>query len=411
MNERGKGARVCINEVLTDDELRVIFSKLDTEEARDGFSLVCKRWLLIQSSERRRIRARAGSAMLQRMADRFSGIVAMDLSQSASRSFFPGLSDSDLAVVAVRFWRLVSLNLGNCKGISDAGMEALGRDLSSLQSLDVTGCRKLTDNGLKAVAGGCPKLKTLNVSGCKLLTDELLHSLAKHCRGLKHLGLAGCHNITARGLISLGHGCKRLSFLDVSKCDKVNDDGVSAIAKSSSSSLKTLKLLDCANLGDSSVLAMAEHCENLDTVVLGGCRRISEAALKALVAACCSSIRILKMDWCPGVGDSLVSSVLAKCRRLERLDVSCCDRVTDVGFGGLGFRSELRVFRASGCPRITVSGLGQLLGFSPCMELIDVSACPHVTKEDCMHAGLEFPSGCKVNFSSSPSEPIVDLYF
>lgn len=118
--DRGKGAaaspKVCINEVLTDDELRAVLWKLQTEEERDGFGLVCKRWLRLQSSERRRLRARAGPAMLRRMAERFSGVVEMDLSQSTSRSFYPGLTDSDLSVVAARFWRLVSLDLKNCKG-------------------------------------------------------------------------------------------------------------------------------------------------------------------------------------------------------------------------------------------------------------------------------------------------------
>lgn len=118
--ERGEGPaaspRVCINEILTDDELRAVLAKLQTEEERGGFGLVCKRWLRLQSTERRRLRARAGPAMLRRMADRFSGLAELDLSQSASRSFYPGVTDSDLSVIAAGFRSLLSLDLQNCKG-------------------------------------------------------------------------------------------------------------------------------------------------------------------------------------------------------------------------------------------------------------------------------------------------------
>lgn len=109
-------ARVCINDALTDDELRAVLARLEREEEKDTFGLVCKRWLRLQSSERCRLRARAGPAMLRRMADRFSGLVELDLSQSASRSFYPGVTDSDLSVIAGGFRGLRVLTLQNCKG-------------------------------------------------------------------------------------------------------------------------------------------------------------------------------------------------------------------------------------------------------------------------------------------------------
>ncbi|CAA6655727.1 unnamed protein product [Spirodela intermedia] len=392
--DRGKWAaaspRVCINEVLTDDELRAVLWKLQTEEERDGFGLVCKRWLQLQSSERRRLRARAGPAMLRRMAERFSGVVEMDLSQSTSRSFYPGLTDSDLSVVAARFWRLVSLDLKNCKGISDAGIIALGNGLPSLQVLDVSGCRKLTDTGLIVVSQSCSKLRGLHLSGCKLVTDGLLQALSRNCPELEDLGLSGCHNITDSGLSTLVNGCRRLRFLDLSKCSKVGDEGVSQIARSSSSSLKTLKLLDCLNVSDLSIYALANSCENLETIVLGGCRNVSEESVKALMAACSSSIKNLRVDWCLDVGDSSVRCVLSRCRNLAALDISCCDKVTDAAFHELGaaeFESGLKVFKASSCPRITVAGLGMLLEFCKFLEYVDVSSCPHITKAGCEQAG------------------------
>lgn len=107
---------VCINEALTDDELRSVLAKLETQRDKEVFGLVCKRWLHLQSTERKRLSARAGPHMLRKMAARFYRVLELDLSQSISRSFYPGVTDSDLRVIADGLKCLRLLNLHNCKG-------------------------------------------------------------------------------------------------------------------------------------------------------------------------------------------------------------------------------------------------------------------------------------------------------
>ncbi|GJS92584.1 hypothetical protein Tco_0799552 [Tanacetum coccineum] len=104
-----------INSQLRDDELRAILSKLETDKDKEVFGLVCKRWLFLQSTERKKLCARAGPHMLRKMAARFTRLKDLDLSQSASRSFYPGVTDSDLSVIALGFSDLCFLHLQNCK--------------------------------------------------------------------------------------------------------------------------------------------------------------------------------------------------------------------------------------------------------------------------------------------------------
>lgn len=106
----------CINDILRDDELRSILSRLENDKDKEIFGLVCKRWLQLQSTERKKLSVRAGPHMLMRIAARFSRLLELDLSQSASRSFFPGVTDADLAVIADGFKFLKVLNLRDCKG-------------------------------------------------------------------------------------------------------------------------------------------------------------------------------------------------------------------------------------------------------------------------------------------------------
>ncbi|XP_071703009.1 uncharacterized protein [Rutidosis leptorrhynchoides] len=398
-----------INDRLRDDELRSILIKLESDKDKEIFSLVCKKWLYLQSTERKKLCARAGPHMLRKMAARFTRLIDLDLSQSASRSFYPGVTDSDLSVIASGFTALRVLNLQNCKGITDVGMAAVGSGLSSLQSLDVSYCRKLTDKGLSAVTEGCPDLRTLHLPGCRFITDTLLESLSKNCHKLEELGLQGCTNITDNGLTALVNGCKHIKHLDINKCTNIGDIGISIVAETCSTSLRTLKLLDCYKLGDKSIFAVTRLCKNLETLVIGGCRDITSESISSL-ADVSQSLGILRMDWCLNVSDASLNRILSQCTSLKVLDIGCCEEVTDGAFnafGKEGFGSDLKVLKVSNCPKITVSGLRMILEGCKSLEYLDVRSCSNVTKAGCDEAGLRFPEFCKVNYTGSLVEPDV----
>ncbi|XP_047179699.1 F-box/LRR-repeat protein 4 [Vigna umbellata] len=406
------GSKLCINDVLRDDELRSVLGRVETEKDKETFGLVCKRWLRLQSTERKKLAARAGPHMLRKMADRFTRLVELDLAQSVSRSFYPGVTDSDLAVIANGFTCLKILNLYNCKGITDAGMKAIGEGLSLLESLDVSYCRKLTDKGFSAVAKGCSGLRILHMAGCRFVTDGVLEALSKNCRSLEELGLQGCTSITDNGLIYLASGCHRIRFLDINKCSNVSDVGVSSISRACSSSLETLKLLDCYKIGDETILSLAECCRNLETLIVGGCRDVSADAIKSLATACGSSLKNLRMDWCLNISDSSLRCVLSQCRNLEALDIGCCEELTDASFQFISNEESalsLKILKVGNCPKITVTGIGILAGKCSSLQYLDVRSCPYITKAGLDEAGFHFPESCKINFDGSISEPAVLL--
>ncbi|KAK8322224.1 hypothetical protein V6Z11_A12G156500 [Gossypium hirsutum] len=295
---------VCINDTLTDDELRSILSRLESDKDKEVFGLVCKRWLHLQSTERKKLSARAGSHMLSRMAARFTRVLELDLSQSVSRSFYPGVTDSDLAVIAEGFKCLKVLKLQNCKAITDRGLALIGGGLPSLQSLDASYCRKLTDKGLSAVADGCHDLRSLHLAGCRFVTDGLLFSLSRNCKNLVELGLQGCTNISDSGLADLVNGCQHIRFLDINKCSNVGDVGISKVAE----------------------------CKNLEALDIGCCEEVTDTAFEDLRNGEIEfSLKVLKISNCPKITVSGINMLLNQCSSLEYLDVRSCPHVTKAG--------------------------------------------------------------------------------
>lgn len=397
---------LCINEVLTDDGLRAILGKLEGVNEKNNYGLVCKRWLFLQSTERRRLCARAGPHMLQRLATRFTRVVDLDFSQSVSRSFFPGVSDKDLQIIATRFECLRSLNLQECKGITDAGLTALGKGLPNLHSLDISHCKKLTDKGIKAIAEGCPNLSTLRLNYCKFVTDVSLQALSRNCTKLEELGLQCCINITDNGLSSLAQGCHSIQILEISKCVKVGDTGVTKIAETCSL-LKILNLSDCLKIGNKAVMSLAEGCKSLEVLMIGGCRLVSDEAIQTVASVCGPRVRILQLEWCTNISNDSVLSVLSLCPQLENLNIACCDKVTDHAFsclGNGGCGSLLKDLRISNCPGISVTGIALVAKFCQSLQRLDVRSCAQITEESVNRAGIHFADHCKLIYYGTISE-------
>ncbi|CAL0316247.1 unnamed protein product [Lupinus luteus] len=181
------GSIICINDALTDVELRPILARLENEKDKEIFGLVCKKWLWLQSTERKKLAARAGTHMLRRMVDRFTRLVELDLAHgckdvaddamkllaTACRSnvknsrmdWCPNISHSSLSCILSQCRNLEALDIGCCEEVIDAAFQLISSKETGL-SLKVNNCPKITVAGIGVLAGKCTYLEYLDVRSC-----------------------------------------------------------------------------------------------------------------------------------------------------------------------------------------------------------------------------------------------------
>ncbi|MCO5610776.1 hypothetical protein L7F22_065017 [Adiantum nelumboides] len=442
---------LCINDVLTDDGLRAILSKLPSQSDKNVYGLVCKRWLQLQSTERQRLSARAGPHMLERIALRFTHLLHLDFTQSVSRSFFPGVGDSDLRIVATSFPLLEGINLCQCKGeipperpedhsidlvpvssppnrlpyriiaaqlkeiksqsyqichdmqyhamddmegVTDVGLEALGAGTSTLRWIDLTDCGRVTDKGVEALVRGCSQMQALRLSGCKLVTDRGVEALGKWCKELAELSLHRCNKITDGGLLFLSQGCKCLRMLDVSLCTKIASLGVQSIARSCSE-LRSMNLCSCLKVGNGALQSLAECCTSLEQLKVNGCRMISDEGIIELVKCCGSTLKELDFGWL-NVADEAVGLIFLFCPTIEVLNLESCSRITDSCFAALNNDGvDLRVLNLSFCPGITNASVVKIVNVCTQLQTLDLRFCGLV--DPIVVRSLSFPEGCQLS--------------
>ncbi|XP_012676765.1 F-box/LRR-repeat protein 7-like isoform X6 [Clupea harengus] len=118
-------------------------------------------------------------------------------------------------------------------------------------------------------------------------------------------------------------------------------------------------------------------CLTLETVVVSGCRRLTDRGLHT-VALCCPELRHLEVAGCYNVSNEAVFEVVSRCPNLEHLDVSGCTKVTCIS---LAQDSPMTPLSPQHCQQIAI----RYLDMTDCFSLEDegvrtiASHCPRLT--------------------------------
>ncbi|ODV81555.1 RNI-like protein, partial [Suhomyces tanzawaensis NRRL Y-17324] len=214
--------------------------------------------------------------------------------------------------------------------IMDLTVPSVGQHL---EEIDLSNCRKVRDNVLERLIGwdsennleevvqnhpgdfdtdqiGCKNLKILNVGYCKHLTDNFMYHIANHAN-------------------------RRLESLDLTRCTTITDTGFQYWTYRSFPTLKKLSLKDCTFLTDKAIISIANAATNLEILDLNFCCALSNIAIEVLCLGC-PNIRELDLSFCgSAVSDSSLVAISLNLRKLEKLILTGCIRVTRAGVDAL----------------------------------------------------------------------------
>ena len=161
---------------------------------------------------------------------------------------------------------------------------------------------------------------------------------------------------TLATIVQLSQGGQELSCIATSKCDTISEEALVDIGVMCGNQIELLELVNVDSLTDETMFSVVQHCHNLRTVILRGCRRLSSDAVVA-IATECRSLHILDLSKCGNIGDTGIVALSKYCSELRECILSECDLLTD----------DAIVQLAHGCPRL------ELLELRYCHQLTDRS--------------------------------------
>ncbi|XP_072963480.1 F-box protein At1g47056-like [Typha angustifolia] len=395
---------------LPDEVLALVFHSL-TSGDRKRCSLVCRRWLEVESGSRHRLALDARAALLAAapsLFDRFSAVSKLALKCDRRAD---SIGDEALSVISHRCPGLTRLKIRACRAVTDTGMAALAAACPNLRKISVgscafgskgidailRGCAHLEEISIKRLRGlsdatsdpigpgaaasslrsiclkelyngqcfapvvsGSPNLKILKIFRCSGDWDPVLEEVAIKVPGITEIHLEKLQ-VSDRGLGALA-ACVSLEVLHLVKTPECTDAGLAALADR----CRLLRKIHIDGwktnrIGDEGLIVVARRCSNLQELVLIGVNPTARSL--ELIATNCRNLERLALCGSDTFGDAEISCIAAKCMALKKLCIKGCP-VSDQGMEAL----------ADGCPKLVKVKVKKCRGVTPeCAEWLRVS--------------------------------------
>ncbi|KAI1000351.1 hypothetical protein K3495_g7844 [Podosphaera aphanis] len=234
-----------------------------------------------------------------------------------------------------------------------------------VKDLNLRGCMQLEheldyDKYTGSLWSVCHNLNHLTLEGCRNLTFTSIHNLVRANDNLVTLNLSGLSKVTNTTCQAISQGCPCLEMLNISWCTHVDSMGVRFIIRNCKQ-LKDLRVGEIRGLGALDLAQDLFETNKLERFDIAGCSDFTD-----------QSLRIIMQGTDPEI-DIFTNVPLVPARRLRHLNISRCQRITDVGIKTLAHLTpNLQGLQLNGCGRISDDGLSSIIATTPSLTHLDL---------------------------------------
>ncbi|XP_017472946.1 PREDICTED: EIN3-binding F-box protein 2 [Rhagoletis zephyria] len=351
-----------------------------------------------------------------------TNLLVLDLSDTIC------VNDSCLDVIVKSVSSLQELNIAGCVNISNEGASLLNK-LKNLKHLNVSRCDGIQSDGLtngvaatlnvtllilhmshiqvceeaiKVLAKNLPELRVLNLGYCvNGVTDESVQSIIQNLRWLRELSLESCFRITDAALTGINitqlvrapnlrnslDGIQSYSNLENRDClnksnqlfkislrSKAEEEIVrDANRKKAMFEAYELNLIEeCSTDGYN-----LKHLKGLKSLNLSSCNKISDVSLKYGIQFL--ELRHLSLSNCQQISLIGVQQMVKDCPSIEILDLSDCESINDKAIQIITKAlTRLRILHISGCSQLTDHSLDAILVNCKNLQTLSIHRCPRI---------------------------------
>ncbi|XP_062203957.1 F-box/LRR-repeat protein 3-like isoform X2 [Phragmites australis] len=229
-----------------------------------------------------------------------------------------------------------------------------------------------------------------------LRADLLPAALARY-PSASRLDLSLCPRVADATLAAAsGSAAPSLRAVDLSRSRGFGASGIAALV-AACPDLADLDLSNGVDLGDAAAAEVA-RMRRLQRLSLSRCKAVTDMGL-GCVAVGCSDLRELSLKWCLGVTDLGLELLALKCKKLTTLDLSYT-MVTKERFASIMKLPKLEVLALVGCVGIDDDALGCLEKVcNKSLQVLDISNCQNVTDEGVSSVLKSIPNLLELNLS------------
>jgi len=294
---------------------------------------------------------------------------------------------TDTALLAYLVPNRLSLKINQARSIRNATFRQIGLNCPNLVTLDLSNCSQVGNSVVRAILQGCPFLEDIRLDRCHRITDSAFDFCESPferllgCLSLEAISLQGCPQITGEIITTLNKNCRRLNYLNLSQCKNVKSPKIQHIFEHNQ--LLSLNLSFIEDISDEAFVLMPllgsgpTALSNSVTLTLSPSKpfsskrtcplqklnlcksKITDSSIFRM--ACLVALLEIRLQWCSGITDAGITSLVRNCPKLRLLDLKSCP-VTDGGIASIAaLCAELKELDLSWCPGFSEEGLAHLV--------------------------------------------------
>ncbi|PKA64853.1 F-box/LRR-repeat protein 3 [Apostasia shenzhenica] len=210
----------------------------------------------------------------------------------------------------------------------------------------------------------------------RFFRSDLISAVISRYPFVSRVDLSLCTRVSDGALASIaGKLGPSLISIDLSRSRYFSHLGLNSLA-TSCASLVEINLSGAFDLDDPAAAAIG-RLKNLERLWLTRCKLVTDMGL-GCIAVGCRKLKLLCLKWCLGLTDLGVGLVAVKCKEIRSLDLSYT-MVTKKCLPGILRLPTLEELSLVGCPGIDDEGLATLKEGCKSLQVLDMSNCQHVS--------------------------------
>lgn len=285
----------------------------------------------------------------------FLGGLSKDLTSFSYSS--TAVTDAGVEALSSKLKNLLKINLSGNHFISDRSLTALSSNCFLLREIMVRSCSFITQFGISNMIQHSHNLTSLSVDTIELcnsslpssfdfqrsslcaieffymgIPDDLFHSIVEAGIQLKKLTLSYCEKFTFSGIkVLLSTSGQSLEYIDLEGSKILTDESMKELSQLLSN-VTTIKIRGCSSLTTSTFFMLAKNCPLLQELDMSSTNLGKEENFHAGdVGMNSTRIHSLKMSRNNFVNDDTLKRIGLVCRKLQLVEMSCCNSVTSRG--------------------------------------------------------------------------------
>lgn len=256
---------------------------------------------------------------------------------------------------AAKLKKLRKLSIISSGGDLSAGLSLL-TEHEALEAIDLSSSKCGGGADIRQIAQ-LINLKCLKLDNCELVADNGIAYLAD-CKVIEEISLRGCH-VTPRGVSEAFRSAEKLRSMSLPASIQFTDDALLNI-----SALARLSTLDISSNPVVTGSGVAK-CERLEVLNVAGCLAIDESGIQGI-----ARLPLLRdLDLSRTLLSDKGCVLVAACVTLRRLNVSVCEQVSERGLASLS-TIRLEFLALAGSTALNIQSIKSLAAMEQLTSLV-----------------------------------------